>query len=323
MTRVRVPDPGAEPPLGEGGRVGVVLDPDRDGEPVARCGPAMSTLSSGRFVARKATPVTGSRFIGTPTPTRGAPSRSRLRDETVDLGEDRLARAVRASAPRSSGRSCRRARRCPARIFVPPRSTPIDRVRRHQAATIPGLMATDGKPYRVYKGGRSKGRVPLQRPPLRAQSGAPPPARREARPPPLPTPATPDAAVDRARARAPVGVLVAAWGVLSVPRRLDAASARRTTRVPGRRPAQLAEGDGLLVSSPDDAARPRHGRRRRAGREGRRAPTRSCSSAPTPGASGSRTSRSHATSRSRSRTTASRRSTPRHRSAARRSRSAR
>ena len=40
---------------------------------------------------------------------------------------------------------------------------PDDQVRRHDAATIPGQMPAQDKPYRVYRGGRAKGRVPLTR----------------------------------------------------------------------------------------------------------------------------------------------------------------
>ena len=174
----------------------------------------MSTLSSGRFVARKATPVTGSRFIGTPTPTEVAPSRSRSRDETVDLGEDPLARAVRGRhLDRASDRAV--ARDDAREDLRPPQVDADSGVRRHQAATIPGLMATDGKPYRVYKGGRSKGRVPLQRP---AASG---PAGRRAGTSGGST-VTPAERRPRRTRRwivlglATFGVVVAVWGVLSV-----------------------------------------------------------------------------------------------------------
>src|SRR5438105_9975486 len=51
----------------------------------------------------------------------------------------------------------------PARIFVPPRSTPIA----WPACTVGTVnlrMAASGeKPYRVYRGGRAKGKVPLAR----------------------------------------------------------------------------------------------------------------------------------------------------------------
>src|SRR5262249_4684819 len=51
----------------------------------------------------------------------------------------------------------------PARIFVPPRSTPIA-CPACTVGTVNLRMAASGeKPYRVYKGGRTKGNVPLER----------------------------------------------------------------------------------------------------------------------------------------------------------------
>src|SRR5919205_4589373 len=51
----------------------------------------------------------------------------------------------------------------PARIFVPPRSTPIAWLA-CTVGTVNVRMAASGeKPYRVYRGGRTKGRVPLAR----------------------------------------------------------------------------------------------------------------------------------------------------------------
>ena len=53
----------------------------------------------------------------------------------------------------------------------------------HRAATISARMPEQEKPYRVYKGGRAKGKVPLQRPatndrPDSAAPGAPPKPKR-------------------------------------------------------------------------------------------------------------------------------------------------
>src|ERR1700756_2206527 len=59
----------------------------------------------------------------------------------------------------------------PARIFVPPRSTPIA----WPACTVGTVnlrMAASGeKPYRVYRGGRDKGKVPLARREREARRG--------------------------------------------------------------------------------------------------------------------------------------------------------
>src|SRR3954467_10970738 len=51
----------------------------------------------------------------------------------------------------------------PARIFVPPRPTPCAWLA-CTAGTVTLRMAASGeKPYRVYRGGRTKGKVPLSR----------------------------------------------------------------------------------------------------------------------------------------------------------------
>src|SRR5262249_47443931 len=52
----------------------------------------------------------------------------------------------------------------PVRIFVPPRSTPMTRGSANRAGYPKPSMARVEKPYRVYRGGRVKGRVPLDRP---------------------------------------------------------------------------------------------------------------------------------------------------------------
>src|SRR5579883_646867 len=42
----------------------------------------------------------------------------------------------------------------------------------HDAGTLLRSMAPDEKPYRVYKGGRAKGKVPVQRSAARARAGS-------------------------------------------------------------------------------------------------------------------------------------------------------
>ena len=105
-------------------------------------------------------------------------------------------------------------------------------------------MATDGKPYRVYRGGRSRGRVPLQRPQASDQPGSG---------------AGPDAPSERRR-RWPrrrwivLGVLallalLVVWGglsLLAVSRGLGDAN----ERVPAGLRGQLADDAGLIVSKP-------------------------------------------------------------------------
>src|SRR3984885_13651129 len=48
----------------------------------------------------------------------------------------------------------------PAGILVPPRSIPIARPPSTSAGTLLRRMASEEKPYRVYRGGRKKGKVP-------------------------------------------------------------------------------------------------------------------------------------------------------------------
>jgi LCP family protein required for cell wall assembly len=107
-------------------------------------------------------------------------------------------------------------------------------------------MGTDGKPYRVYKGGRAKGRVPLQRPAPIEPAG-----------PGADGGGAGGAAPSRRRSRrrwvvgglVALGALVALWGVLSV-----VATSRgvreANARVPGGVTAQLARSEGLLLSNP-------------------------------------------------------------------------
>ncbi len=78
-------------------------------------------------------------------------------DERVD--QLRL-RAAAASRARSLARPCPTRSTMPARIFVPPRSIPIARPSATSAGTLTRRMAPDDKPYRVYRGGRTKGKVP-------------------------------------------------------------------------------------------------------------------------------------------------------------------
>ena len=106
-------------------------------------------------------------------------------------------------------------------------------------------MGSDGKPYRVYKGGRSKGRVPLQRPTSVEGGGTA-----------GPTPAT---GVRERRPRrwkrwvlagaAGFGVLLAVWAVLSV-LAVSRGVREANARVPGGVKAQLTPADGLMLSEP-------------------------------------------------------------------------
>ena len=119
-----------------------------------------------REVRRRAspTPVLGSRFIGKPESRRRChrhATNSATRPSIaarIRLGILSRRRRTRASRPITPSRPTR-----PARIFVLPDVDPEQRFPRPRRGYHTPQMATEGKPYRVYKGGRATGRVPLQR----------------------------------------------------------------------------------------------------------------------------------------------------------------
>src|SRR5579871_1031467 len=111
------------------------------------------------LTAPSTTPVRVSIRPGTPSPTPAIPSVrssstvSTSASTTASWEVSGVGRSVRCSIP--PGRSS-----TPARIFVPPRSIPITCVPCITAGTLLRRMAQDDKPYRVYRGGRVKGKVP-------------------------------------------------------------------------------------------------------------------------------------------------------------------
>ncbi len=266
--------------------------------------PAMSTSSSGRFVARNATPVTRVEVHrhADADGRRTVAEQVRRRDRRSRRGSTRRDRP--GSAPRSCVRSCRRARRrprgsssprgrrrsrCPAPsggYHTRPHGHGRQAVPRVQGRSVegpcPAPAADPAEPGRSRRDRAGPDRE--ARPSARGRSAAPPPDR------------------ERwivAHARRRFSSSSAVWGVLSrrwrsrrgvergERRGCPAASRRSSPSVTGcssRHPRRTL----LVLGTDGGVARARRRNDR----------TRSCSSAPTPAASGSRTSRSRATCRS-------------------------
>ena len=182
----------------------------------------------------------------------------------------------------------------PERIFVPPTSTPITRERPRPRATIAPRMAEGDKPYRRYRGGRVKGRVPLER---RKQPAAQPGDDRQ---------------TTRGRRRwgrwivlAAVGLLVltVVWGVLgylSFSSGVDEANERLRAARPAS--SQISTARSSRNPRRSSSSGPTEGKHP-AGAT-RAAPTRSCCCAPIPASIACHTCRSPAISASTSRATA-------------------
>ena len=154
--------PGTEPPLGEGRGVAVVLDAGGKRVALARA------IREVNAVEREVDGAEGD--AGPPIDVqrdavsdRGRTVREQILDDAVDrpqhlglvpVGRRDLDRAAdRAVARDESGEDLR-----PAEVDSD------NTLFTHVAATITARMPEQEKPYRVYKGGRAKGKVPLQRP---------------------------------------------------------------------------------------------------------------------------------------------------------------
>ena len=126
--------------------------------------------------------------------------------------EERLLGFERASGTRGARAIVPSRPTRPARIFVPPTSTPMTLFNHERRLIVTRRMPSEEKPYRVYRGGRVKGKVPT-----------PKPERSWTARPALPVPAEPAlAAVDSGRDR-------------PLPRARPRLGARELFPVPGRR----------------------------------------------------------------------------------------
>ena len=185
---VRAP-PGAVRELGERRRAPVVDHADRHAEPRREHLPQPRRPAIGVFTAPNATPVRWSTRAGTPNPTATTSGRAQLDDRLDERVEQLVLRVERRRRSRTLERRRPASSRTPARIFVPPRSTPITRPPAHPAGTLLRRMAPKDKPYRVYRVVASRARcrrcpAPTRPPPSatrRAAAGAPPRPRGRAR----------------------------------------------------------------------------------------------------------------------------------------------
>src|SRR6476646_1616409 len=124
--------------------------------------------SSGMFTACCARPLRWSIGDGIPKPTAAISPSSN--SSTALLSPARRSSWEVTGVEFSRWRSTRPSRSTtPARILVPPRSTPMTRFPSKPRGYPTGSMAKGEKPYRVYRGGRAKGRVPLERPQSRPE----------------------------------------------------------------------------------------------------------------------------------------------------------
>ena len=267
MTRSSTPRPAPSRHSASAASVAVVLDPDRERRTLLDPSAQRDVLAAGGSSTRYATAGRAVEVTdGTPKPiAAGAPSRERL-DRRRDRVEQRLLRAGRRRQLVAFVHACRRGRPSPARIFVPPRSTPMTRCARTGAATIPPRMADGGEALPRLPGRPGKGQVRSSAA-LPERAAAERAARRRAT----------AAAGSRAGAAGSVSpcsllvlLLVVVWSVASflsfrsgVERRERAAAeaGRRRPHAAGR-PAHV-EADADPACSAPTATRPRRARGRR------------------------------------------------------------
>ena len=96
-------------------------------------------------------------------PDRGRAVGEQILDDAVDRAQHlRLVSVGRRDLDRAADRAVARDESC--EDLRPAEVDPDNTLFTHVAATITARMPEQEKPYRVYKGGRAKGKVPLQRP---------------------------------------------------------------------------------------------------------------------------------------------------------------
>ena len=271
--------------LGERGRARVVVDRDRQAEPLAHLGAEVEVVRAGCSRRRARLPVRWSTRAGTPNPTAatsGVRSSRTISTSAVEQGFLRLERRRALERPLDAARPSSTR---PARIFVPPRSTPMTRAPAKVVGTLLLRMAPDEKPYRVYRGGRVKGKVPGAASKPRRGNGA---SRPEARPR-----ARHDGGGPARSAGCGCRGAAVAGSACVADRRARAARARRRLGA-SRATSPFSSG----VSDANKRVQPGHARPRSRSRTGccSRTRRRSCCSAPTPRPSAGRSGDRHSDS---------------------------
>ena len=217
-----------------------------------------------------------------------------LVDGVVEPVEQLLLRRRSASASRGARRPPVARRSTPARIFVPPRSTPIDCVGRHgRWLPYPAGWPDGEKPYRVYSGGRTKGKVPNRAAARSAQPRRATDDRVRSQPRPRRRWRPARSVARRARLRA-----ARRLGRSRATSRSAAASRTRTSGCPRRRGRRSRTRTAAALEARLTSCCSAPTTRQAGARAGDGARTRSCSSASTRAGTGWRTSRSRATSAS-------------------------
>ena len=209
-------------------------------------------------------------FVGTPTPIAAAPSRASALDDAPSSSRSASSPVEVVGLDRALERRAVARRRRPARIFVPPTSTPMTSGPPSSAATIPVAVAVRTSRTASIGAGASRGGCRRER---RARRRT---ARRTRRPRPYAAPArrrsaAGAAAAVRIVARRPRSSCSArlVWAVARLPR---VPKRRRGRERPARarRARALAPQDGLLLSNPTTILAARHRRRRPPDRAGPR-----------------------------------------------------
>ena len=203
---------------------------------------------------------------GTPYPIAAAPSGEQILDDAVDRTQHLgLVPVRRRDLDRAADRAVTRDES--GEDLRPAEVDSDNTLFMHVAATITARMPEQEKPYRVYKGGRAKGRVPLQRPTDGRSKDSGRGAASSARPAEAAR-----GALDHALAAARAGARRAS-GSSRATSRSRGGIKDANERVPAPAAAELKSQDGLLSSTSDDDPRARH-RRRHAARPQRCPPLR-------------------------------------------------